>query len=114
MRLGFSWRRPGKYRFHCRHRSSQPHPRAHRRHDPSVRLCQASTGERTVAHIRHLNDLLKELCRQHNYEYLDYYTPLANEEGRMRQEFTTDGVHLNDQGYSRIAPVVIRSLNHGM
>jgi lysophospholipase L1-like esterase len=72
------------------------------------------TGERTVAQIRHLNDLLKELCKQQNYEYLDYYTPLANEEGRMRQEFTTDGVHLNDQGYSRIAPVVIRSLNHGM
>jgi lysophospholipase L1-like esterase len=72
------------------------------------------TGERTVARIRHLNDLLKELCKQHHYEYLDYYTPLANEEGRMRQEFTTDGVHLNDQGYSRIAPVVMRPLNHGM
>jgi len=71
-------------------------------------------GERTVAHIRRLNDLLTELCKQHNYEYLDYYTPLANEAGRMRQEFTTDGVHLNDLGYSRIAPVVIQSLKHGM
>jgi lysophospholipase L1-like esterase len=69
------------------------------------------TGERTVAHIRRLNDLLRELCKQHNYEFLDYYTPLADEAGRMRQEFTTDGVHLNDQGYSRIAPVVIQSLN---
>ena len=72
------------------------------------------TGERTVAHIRRLNDLLNALCKQHHYQYLDYYTPLADGAGRMRPELTTDGVHLNDQGYSRIAPVVVQSLDHGV
>jgi lysophospholipase L1-like esterase len=71
------------------------------------------TGERTVARIRHLNDLLNALCKQHHYAYLDYYAPLADGAGRMRQELTTDGVHLNDQGYSRIAPIVVQSLKHG-
>ena len=41
--------------------------------------------------------------------YLDYYTPLADAEGRMRSELTTDGVHLNDEGYARISPVVIKA-----
>lgn len=67
------------------------------------------TGERTVAHIRHLNDLLRQLCLRRGYLYLDYYTALAGPDGRMPKELTTDGVHLNDEGYHRIALVVLQA-----
>jgi lysophospholipase L1-like esterase len=41
--------------------------------------------------------------------YLDYYTALAGPDGRMPKELTTDGVHLNDEGYHRIALVVLQA-----
>jgi lysophospholipase L1-like esterase len=68
------------------------------------------TGLRTVEHIRQLNDLLAELCKQRHWTLIDINTPLADATGHMRKELTTDGVHPNDDGYALMAPPIERAL----
>ncbi|NJL86834.1 MAG: hypothetical protein HC886_14100 [Leptolyngbyaceae cyanobacterium SM1_1_3] len=49
--------------------------------------------------IRELNQSLKEIALDTNADYLDLYALFADTEGRLRSDLTTDGLHLNDQGY---------------
>lgn len=68
------------------------------------------TGLRTVDRIHHLNELLLAMCKEKKWTLLDFNTPLADANGRMRAELTVDGVHPNDAGYALLAPVVERAL----
>ena len=68
------------------------------------------TGLRTVEHIHHLNELLIAMAQKKHWDVLDFNSPLADAEGKMRAELTVDGVHPNDRGYELLAPVVERVL----
>lgn len=57
--------------------------------------------------IRHLNDQLALITRQEGADYLNLYDWFTDFEGNLRQELTTDGLHLNTEGYE-----VWRSLLH--
>ncbi|MEA5579426.1 SGNH/GDSL hydrolase family protein [Anabaena sp. UHCC 0451] len=50
--------------------------------------------------IRKLNQELQTIANQQSIQYLDLYPLFANKEGDMRREFSTDGLHLNPQGYT--------------
>ncbi|MFE4106171.1 GDSL-type esterase/lipase family protein [Almyronema epifaneia] len=49
--------------------------------------------------IRELNQNLAEIAADNNADYLNLYPLFADTEGRLRPDLTTDGLHLNDQGY---------------
>ncbi|NET69619.1 MAG: G-D-S-L family lipolytic protein [Sphaerospermopsis sp. SIO1G2] len=49
--------------------------------------------------IRKLNKELEKIANQQGAEYLDLYSLFSSKEGYMRPEFSTDGLHLNSQGY---------------
>ncbi len=51
------------------------------------------------ARIRQLNAALRELARAENVIYLHLHPLFAAADGQMRSELTTDGLHLNRQGY---------------
>lgn len=50
--------------------------------------------------IRKLNERLKGLSDQYdNVEYLDLYSDFVDDQGNLRTELSTDGLHLNPKGY---------------
>ncbi|MGH1393457.1 MAG: SGNH/GDSL hydrolase family protein [Trichormus sp.] len=49
--------------------------------------------------IQQLNQQLKTIAVKERVEYLDLYSLFANQQGNMRPELTTDGLHLNPAGY---------------
>ncbi|MDJ0620123.1 MAG: SGNH/GDSL hydrolase family protein [Calothrix sp. MO_192.B10] len=49
--------------------------------------------------IRKLNQQLQAIANQEGVRYLDLYSLFTNEQGNMRLELTTDGLHLSSQGY---------------
>ncbi len=77
---------------------------------PVCDCVRALTGLRTVDRIHHLNDLLRAMCKEKHWTLLDFNTPLADANGKMRADLTVDGVHPNDQGYALLAPVVEAAL----
>lgn len=49
--------------------------------------------------IQQLNQQLQTIATTQGVKYLDLYSLFANQEGYLRSEFTTDGLHLSPEGY---------------
>lgn len=49
--------------------------------------------------IRRMNSMIKDYALSKGYEYIDYHTPMANENGGLKSEYTKDGCHPNLAGY---------------
>ncbi len=61
--------------------------------------------------VQSLNTFLQSLCMRKNIIYLDISSLLADVQGDLKKEFTTDGIHLNAHGYA----IWISELNrHGV
>lgn len=72
-------------------------------------------GSRSCEKIRALNTELKELAERQNVVYLDLTDLLSDEEGRLKQAYTMDGLHVNELAYRQIAARVMPLLEgkHG-
>ncbi len=51
------------------------------------------------ARIRNLNAQLRAIAQSSSVEYLDLYPLFSTEQGDLRPELSTDGLHLNAKGY---------------
>ena len=49
--------------------------------------------------IQNLNHQIAAIARQENTNFLNLYNRFIDAQGQMRQELTTDGLHLSPQGY---------------
>ncbi|PAX60336.1 G-D-S-L family lipolytic protein [Brunnivagina elsteri CCALA 953] len=49
--------------------------------------------------IRELNEKLKDLATKQNIKYLDLHPLFADNQGNLRNDLSTDGLHLSKQGY---------------
>ncbi|WP_138497956.1 SGNH/GDSL hydrolase family protein [Nostoc sp. PA-18-2419] len=49
--------------------------------------------------IHRLNQQLQTISAKKGVKFLDLYPLFTNTQGNLRQEFTTDGLHLNREGY---------------
>lgn len=50
--------------------------------------------------IQRINQRLQEITREEGSLYLDLYSQFSDWDGNLRPELTTDGLHLNPQGYA--------------
>lgn len=64
------------------------------------------------AEIRQINQTLKAIAETESAVYLDLYSFFADEQGNLRTELSTDGLHLNTEGYKlwRIALDICKQL----
>jgi lysophospholipase L1-like esterase len=64
--------------------------------------------------IRRLNALIGEIACDENVPLLPFHDTLEDPErpGRMHEEWTFDGAHPNEDGYRRLADVVLRALQN--
>lgn len=52
-----------------------------------------------------LNKMLKKYCKQQDFVYLDYFTPMADKKDALKAGLGDDGVHPNLKGYQIMAPL---------
>ena len=56
-------------------------------------------GVTIVSHILEANALIKAWCEEKGYPFIDYYTPMADEDGGFPQPYAYDGVHPQLEGF---------------
>lgn len=61
------------------------------------------SGLRTNNKIREVNYLLAQRCREAGRKYLDIHQHLINPKGRLKKEYTIEGLHISGLGYKVIA-----------
>jgi lysophospholipase L1-like esterase len=55
--------------------------------------------------VRTLNAWIKDYATKNGFVYVDYYSPMVNDEGGLKKELSPDGVHPNAAGYNVMAPL---------
>ena len=53
-----------------------------------------------INQINDINGLLKKKCKNTSFRVLDLHSIFINENGLLNESYTTDGVHLNQNGYT--------------
>ena len=56
--------------------------------------------------IDELNAMLRAHCETEDIVLVDLFRATSDASGKLRQDYTSDGVHLNAEGYSRIASTI--------
>jgi len=81
----------------------------------SVMPVQESAVDRNSQEVNRLvfslNQELRTLCQRHQAEFVDLTAAVSDSGGELSSGFTFDGVHLNLQGYQRIAAVLANTLS---
>jgi acyl-CoA thioesterase-1 len=68
-------------------------------------------GSHPLVAVQELNRWIKELCQENGYLFLDFYHPVADQDGKLRRDFTDDGLHCNAAGYAVLKPLVEKALS---
>ena len=63
-----------------------------------------------IAKIKSLNARIKEYAKKNKFQYVDYWTEMANEQGAMRDGISEEGCHPNAAGYAIMGPLVQKAI----
>ena len=65
---------------------------------------------RTNERIREANQAVEALAARHGARYMDFNAPLTDEQGRLKAEYTIEGMHIKEAGYRAIWPEVAKAI----
>ena len=63
---------------------------------------------RTNEKIKAANEQVKALAQKHGQKYIDVNAPLSDKQGRLKAEYTIEGMHIKPEGYRAIFPDVMK------
>jgi lysophospholipase L1-like esterase len=58
-----------------------------------------------------LNSWLKNYCAKNGLVYLDYFSALVDDKGRLKRDLSDDGLHPNASGYKVMAPLAQKGID---
>lgn len=62
--------------------------------------------EITNERLKKFNDRLETLCYENGITYIDVFSELIDENGNLKENYTIEGLHLNDLGYFKVTNVL--------
>lgn len=65
---------------------------------------------RTNERIREANDAVQAMAKRRAHCYIDVNAPLMDDQGRLRADFTIEGMHIKEAGYRAIWPLVRQAI----
>ena len=63
---------------------------------------------RTNEKINRANELVAGLAEKHNQRFINVNAPLTDEQGRLKAEYTIEGMHIRPEGYRAILNDVMK------
>ena len=63
---------------------------------------------RTNEKIAAANGLVEQLAKKHGQRYIDVNDPLKDDRGRLKAEYTIEGMHIKPEGYRAIFPAIVK------
>jgi lysophospholipase L1-like esterase len=72
------------------------------------------TEGRPPADILRLNAWIKDYAARVNATYVDYFTPMVDEKGWLKDAYSGDGLHPNAEGYKVMAPLVASAVERAL
>lgn len=64
----------------------------------------------SVPMVQKINQMLKDYCKKHKIKYIDFYTPMADENNGLPKKYANDGIHPTSDGYAVMEKVLLENL----
>lgn len=77
---------------------------------PICDYIRTQSDRRPMEQIKALNVWIKDYAAKNGHVYLDYFTPMLDDKGVLKQELTYDGLHPNDAGYDVMVPLALKAV----
>ncbi len=77
---------------------------------PICDYIRVQSERRPMEQIKALNVWIKDYAAKNGHVYLDYFTPMLDDKGVLKQELTYDGLHPNDAGYEVMVPMALKAV----
>lgn len=61
--------------------------------------------------IDEVNEIIRTSVNLGSFKFLDIHDAFANNQGFLKEDYTTDGTHLSEAGYHKWASIIIEALN---
>lgn len=71
-----------------------------------------SVGKRKNSVISDMNEKIKRMCSEKSVTYMNIYDSLLNEDGELELDYTLEGLHITEKGYSVITSEVMKYLDN--
>jgi lysophospholipase L1-like esterase len=71
-------------------------------------------GKEPAPKVIKLNAMIREFASAHDFVYVDYWTPLADEVNGLDAKYSADGVHPNLEGYRIMEPILKKAVDESM
>ena len=81
---------------------------------PTCDYIQNQSTRRPNSTIIELNKWMKSYAAAHKATYLDYFTPMLDDQGAFKKELTFDGLHPNDAGYEVMMPLAQKAIDEAV
>jgi lysophospholipase L1-like esterase len=78
---------------------------------PTCDYYHKQTDRRPNEKIVELNTWMEGYAKQNGFVYLDYFTPLLDDQKVFKKELTYDGLHPNDAGYEVMSPLAQKAID---
>lgn len=79
-------------------------------YDAAAQDMKACLRIRTNERIREANRAVEALAARHGQKYMDFNAALTDEQGRLKAEYTIEGMHIKPEGYRAIWPEVAKAI----
>lgn len=73
-----------------------------------------SPGKEPAQKIIALNVWIKDYAAKNKIPYVDFYTPMADERGGLKKDYSNDGVHPTKAGYIVMDPLVEQGIRQAL
>ena len=91
-------------------RQQNEHPPAAPAGPPRLKM----TDGRPPSDILTLNAWIKDYAARVHATYVDYFTPMVDEKGWLKDAYSGDGLHPNVDGYKVMAPIVAAAIERAL
>jgi lysophospholipase L1-like esterase len=81
---------------------------------PTCDYIRNQSDLRPNSRIVELNRWIQDYAAAHRVIYLDYFTPMLDDKGALKQELTYDGLHPNDAGYELMMPLAQKAIDSAL
>ncbi len=58
--------------------------------------------------IKTINKEIKKMCKEKKITYIDMYSKLVDEDDKLNIDYTTEGLHLNNEGYKVVTEEIMK------
>jgi lysophospholipase L1-like esterase len=74
----------------------------------------SQTERRPMERIRAINDWMKKYAAAEGHIYLDYFTPMLDEKGLLKEDLSADDLHPNAKGYAIMGPLADAAIKQAL